>query len=271
MWVGNGGATDGTEVVPPMYGGNPLHVAWAGERLLYDVNTGGQPTIVGLTPGRGTAEVVVPQGGGPAATSDGRTVVFNSFETGARAGLWKADADGRHAVQLVPGDVGSAVVVTGDDRYVIFMSGRSGVQSPWIVPIDGGSPVLLINRPARPGGGVSADGRSFVFVALDKNPRQLVVCDLPACHAPRSYAAPPRPSPISSSPVRWMPDDRGVAYTDATQSNLWVQPFDGESPYQLTHFTDRIIEDFAWSHDGKRLAIARSTTTNDVVLFKGLR
>jgi hypothetical protein len=52
-----------------------------------------------------------------------------------------------------------------------------------------------------------------------------------------------------------MPDDRGVAYTDATQSNLWVQPFDGKPPYQLTHFTDRIIEDFAWSHDGKRLAI----------------
>jgi hypothetical protein len=68
-----------------------------------------------------------------------------------------------------------------------------------------------------------------------------------------------------------MPDDRGVAYIDAALSNLWVQPFDGKAPYQLTHFTDRIIEDFAWSHDGKRLAIARTTTTNDIVLFKGLR
>jgi hypothetical protein len=68
-----------------------------------------------------------------------------------------------------------------------------------------------------------------------------------------------------------MPDDSGVAYIDATQSNLWVQPFDGNPPHQLTHFTDRIIEDFAWSHDGKRLAIARTTTTNDIVLFKGLR
>ena len=133
------------------------------------------------------------------------------------------------------------------------------------MPIDGGSPKLLINQAARSGVGVSADGRSVISQALDKNPLELVVCDLPACNAPRSFAA-PRPSPI-----RWMPDDRGVAYTDATQSNLWVQPFDGKPPHQLTHFTDRIIEDFAWSHDGKRLAIARSTTTNDIVLFKGLR
>ena len=31
------------------------------------------------------------------------------------------------------------------------------------------------------------------------------------------------------------------------------------------------ITDFAWSRDGKRLAISRSVTTNDIVLFKGLR
>ena len=55
-------------------------------------------------------------------------------------------------------------------------------------------------------------------------------------------------------------------------TNLWIQPLDGKAPRQLTHFTDgRTIADFAWSRDGKRLAIARSTTTNDIVLFKGLR
>ena len=155
--------------------------------------------------------------------------------------------------------------VSSRHPHVIFISNRNGVQSPWIVPIDGGSPMLLINRTASGHVAVSADGRSFAFLALDKNPREIVVCDLPACKTPRNVEAP------RSTPVRWMPDDRGVAYIDATQSNLWVQPFDGKPPYQLTHFTDRIIEHFAWSHDGKRLAIARTTTTNDIVLFKGLR
>jgi hypothetical protein len=41
---------------------------------------------------------------------------------------------------------------------------------------------------------------------------------------------------------------------------------------QLTHFTgNRTILHFAWSRDGKHLTIARSTTTNDIVQFKGLK
>ena len=50
-----------------------------------------------------------------------------------------------------------------------------------------------------------------------------------------------------------------------------MQPLDGSAPRQITHFTDgRSIVDFAWSRDGKHLAIARTTVTNDIVLFKGL-
>ena len=56
-------------------------------------------------------------------------------------------------------------------------------------------------------------------------------------------------------------------------SNIWAASLDGQPPRQLTHFADEKnqIVDFKWSRDGKRLAIARSTTTNDIVLFKGLR
>jgi hypothetical protein len=51
-----------------------------------------------------------------------------------------------------------------------------------------------------------------------------------------------------------------------------VQPLDGSARRQLTHFADdRTITDFAWSRDGRRLAISRNTVTNDIVLFKGLR
>jgi hypothetical protein len=50
-----------------------------------------------------------------------------------------------------------------------------------------------------------------------------------------------------------------------------VQPIDGSKSYQLTQFTDRVIETFAWSPMDHRLAVARSVTTNDVVLFRGLQ
>jgi hypothetical protein len=46
----------------------------------------------------------------------------------------------------------------------------------------------------------------------------------------------------------------------------------GTAEASATHFADnRIMNDFAWSRDGTRLAIARATVTNDIVLFKGLR
>jgi len=51
--------------------------------------------------------------------------------------------------------------------------------------------------------------------------------------------------------------------------NLKVIPLDGRAAYPLTHFTDaQRIVDFAWSDDGKHLAISRASTANDIVLFK---
>ena len=72
--------------------------------------------------------------------------------------------------------------------------------------------------------------------------------------------------------MKWMSDGRSFAYIGPSSSNIWAQTLDGKPPRQLTHFTDnRQIADFAWSRDGKRLAIARATVTNDIVLIKGLK
>jgi Tol biopolymer transport system component len=68
---------------------------------------------------------------------------------------------------------------------------------------------------------------------------------------------------------RWTPDGRGLAY--AEKGNIWVQSLDGGQPRQLTKFTDQEITDFAWSPDGKRLAVSRRTDLADVVLIKGVK
>jgi hypothetical protein len=50
----------------------------------------------------------------------------------------------------------------------------------------------------------------------------------------------------------------------ATGGNVWTQAIDASQLHQLTHFTDgRIIDDFAWSQDAERLAVARSAAAND--------
>ena len=46
---------------------------------------------------------------------------------------------------------------------------------------------------------------------------------------------------------------------------------DGGPPHPLTTFTDKNIVDFAWSPDGKRLAMTRGRIVFDIVLMKGIR
>ena len=275
IWVGNRLATQGAEVVP-LAPGKRGDVAWAAERLVYTSFTPGEPSIVSIRPDGRMPEEIVLKGIAPGATSDGRTIVYISTKTGSEAGLWKADADGRNAIQLVSGSImvdptatGNWVTVTPDDRQAVFVSLDGGLPAIWTVPLDGGAPVQLFEGLAVTPH-VSPNGTLLVYGTPDaQNQPSVMVCEFPACSARRSLTL---PANLAAVGLKWMPDSRAVAYIDKTLSNIWGLPIDGKPPYQLTHFTDgRTITDFVWSHDGERLAISRSVTTNDIVLFRGLR
>ena len=260
LWVGNGGATTGADVVQRV----PVsleRVAWAGDRLLYASVIGGKPAILRVAPGENTPEDVVLEALAPAVTSDGRTIVFVS-STDNTLDLWTADANGRRKTRLVPSVTAEQVAVTPDDRYVLYTSLLGGTVSIWMVSIEGGSPMkLTAGRNAV----VSPDGGSIVFTAeVNGGVPALLVCGLPTCSSPKTIGAGGFEAAVS-----WTPDGRGVAY--ASDGNLWVQPLSGGAVRQLTRFTDgRPIRSFAWSRDGQRLAITRSTVTNDIVLFEAV-
>jgi Tol biopolymer transport system component len=93
----------------------------------------------------------------------------------------------------------------------------------------------------------------------------LLVCGFPACTDRRILELPKN---FRVNSIRFTPDGRAIAYADWSGANIWALPIDGGPPRQITHFTDRTITAFAWSRDGKRLAVARTTTTNDIVLLK---
>jgi Tol biopolymer transport system component len=260
LWVGDGGAVTGADLVQRV----PTsvdRVAWAGDRLLYAGIVGGQPAILRVTPGQNSPEDVVLEALAPAATSDGGTIVFVS-STDNTLDLWTADANGRRKTRLAPSVTANLLAVTPDDRYVLFNSILGGSVSIWMVSIEGGSPTKLTDGT---GAAVSPDGGSIAFVAQGaRGVPSLVVCSLPGCSSPRTIG----PAQLDT-PVSWPPDGRGVAY--ASNGNLWVQALSGGAPRQLTRFTDgRPIRSFAWSRDGQRLAITRSTVTNDIVLFEGV-
>jgi Tol biopolymer transport system component len=202
----------------------------------------------------------------PTTTADGRTMVFLSTDR-ERPGLWKT-TDGGRPVQVIPGQA-AWPCVTRDDRHVVFASSQAGVQSLWMVSIDGGTPIQVANRfAAAPT--LSPDGKAIFFGSLDNQERRVfLICDLSDCSSPQSV---PFPAGAVLGRWKWTPDGQGIAYVTGMPPNIWVQSVNGKPARQFTHFTDdREIADLAWSRDGTRLAIARAMTTNDIVLFKGLR
>jgi Tol biopolymer transport system component len=160
-------------------------------------------------------------------------------------------------------------VITRDDQHVIYFSFAGGAGHLWIVPIAGGQP-----KPFGPAGGyradVSPDGKLMAFMSLEPQGAWFVSsCDMPMCSGVRHV----RPLDGGGYLVRWTPDSRSIAYAKTYPgANIWVHPLDASPERQLTHFADgRSILDFAWSRDGKRLAIARTSTSEDIVLFRGLK
>ncbi len=71
----------------------------------------------------------------------------------------------------------------------------------------------------------------------------------------------------------WAPDGQSVLYiiTQNSISNLWQQPLNGTAPTQVTSFTRHRLYDFAWSPDGKQLAVVRGRSNDDAILLEGLK
>jgi Tol biopolymer transport system component len=70
----------------------------------------------------------------------------------------------------------------------------------------------------------------------------------------------------------YSPDGRALMYPKVTNGvlNLWSQPIDGGPSTAVTSFTTGDTFGFALSRDGKQLAVARGTVTNDAVLVSNL-
>jgi Tol biopolymer transport system component len=70
-----------------------------------------------------------------------------------------------------------------------------------------------------------------------------------------------------STPFLWTPDGKSIANITTHQgvSNLVAQSSDGGQLRQLTNFASGLIFSFDWSRDGKLLACARGSISNDVI------
>ena len=211
----------------------------------------------------------------PWVTPGGQYIVFTSSRELLRRSIWRMDPDGGNLKRLTEGPGDILPQSSPDGRWVVFWSNRSGELRAWKVSIDGGEPVQLsdqlMNNPT-----VSPDGSQIACLSLETQPNGLKskIAIIPfAGGDPIKVLDLPQSYRQTNVGLRWTPDGRALTYVDTTDgvSNIWALPLDGGKPVQLTNFkTDQIFW-FAFSQDGKQLALSRGTETSDVILIRDFR
>jgi eukaryotic-like serine/threonine-protein kinase len=206
--------------------------------------------------------------GAPAVTADGRTLLF----FGA-ASPWLMNSDGHIHQQ---GNSGWCGDISPDGKFIVFHN-QEGVKK---VVLQGGDAAQLDDDSAGCPS-ISPDGHWIAFPRFDaaKNLAQLKIVAADGSGSVRllpflsSYNEIQVPGAQVNSLVFWTASSDALTFvrTKNGVSNLWRTPIKGGPSSQITNFTSGLIWDHAWSRDGKYLALAKGTVSNDAILLTDLR
>jgi Tol biopolymer transport system component len=205
------------------------------------------------------------------ACPDGRTVVFKS-DRREQLNLWKIDLPTGRTSQVTSGpSIDSSPTCSPDSKSVIFISARGGQTAIWRVALDGGSaPMRLFPLPTEDYA-ISRDRKWIATFDTDwwTHPPKLEIVDAGTGSVARKIAL-HIPGYAAGGAIRWTPDSSGVLlpWSEAGATNLWLQPVQGGRARQITHFSSGLVKDFAFSPDGRRLALSHGADTTDILLLR---
>jgi Tol biopolymer transport system component len=205
----------------------------------------------------------------PATCGDGRFIVFTAYRN-EMLNVWRIDADGSNPVQLTDETFAFNPECSPDGKSVLYT--RANDTTAWQVPIQGGTPSQVV-VPNTAGGAlrISPDGKLLAYRALPatmSSPAVLTVVPFGGGSPLYRFDV-----PMGAFEVHWAPDGQALDYalTRGGASNIWRQALAGGAPKQITNFKSDRIFFFAWSRDGKQLALERGNTPSDVVLISNFQ
>lgn len=213
----------------------------------------------------------------PAATADGKYVVFTSNRTGGFT-IWRMNRDGGDPLQLTNGGntIDSQAQISKDGRSVIFMRQASdgGNAKLMRVSIDGGEAVPLMpeNTAAEYFPRLSPDGKLLAYHTFSfdaNNPNIEPKVKIVGFDGEKIDKSAKEFETNISPEFKFSPGGKSLTYLNhGGIDNLWdFSPADRkEKP--LTDFTSGNISNFVWSNDGKKLFIIRAVFNSDLVLIK---
>lgn len=205
----------------------------------------------------------------PTVTPDGRHIVFHSNRTGS-FNIWRVDIDGSNLLQLTRGGENFQPHCSPDNQWVVYRSWSDGIGTLWKVPIDGGEPVRLTDKPSS-WPVISPDGKLIACSYFDEQLSPgwgLAVIPFEGGPPLKTFELPPTATLWNS--LRWAPDGDGLDYRD-NRRGIWRQPLMGAAPTKVAAFETERIHNFAWSSDGKQLALTRGTTVDDIILIRDFK
>ena len=202
---------------------------------------------------------------GLCVSPDGKYLVFTSWRSG-KSNLWRVDADGKNLTQLTDGEVDTRPQCSPDGQSVIFQRGLHSRPVLWKINLEGGESVQLTDFYAK-WNAVSNDGRRVSFFQMVDNKWRIGIIPSEGGAILQRLDV---PASLKENEIRWSPDDRSLFYISASGNvgNVWTLPLDGTETKPVTNFKSQYLEDFAWSADGKHLAVSRSLQVSDVVLIE---
>ncbi len=269
IWLARAGETTPAKQITTRVN-NYLRLSWTPDgELVYASDRSGSWDIWIRDPAEGNEKQLTINKNGnvlPSVSPDGRYVFFTSIRADS-VNIWRMDIDGGNPKQITNGNLDHSSSCSPDGKWLVYAHDASGKSTVWKVSTDGGTPVQLTNSEAAnptfsPDGKLIACsyGNGKVAIIPSHGGQPLKVFDIP--------------TPFIVEPgFQWTSDGRAVTFVDTREgvSNIWSQPLVGGPWKQITDFKSEDIFAFAWSRDGKQLALARGVETGDVVLITDLR
>lgn len=200
----------------------------------------------------------------PAASADGRVVVFASSRNNGKFNIWRINIeDGSDAKQLTFTDGNFYPSVSPDNQWVAYDNLVGSKASVWKVPLQGGEAIKVAENYRMPV--FSPDGRLIAArYHLNSGSRNLAVFSAEGGQ-PLSQV----PIPVLEwQRVQWL-DAHTLSYIKNVDgySNIWSYDLNSRVEKQLTHFNSDQIYAYSWSPDFKQVACQRGAVISNVTMI----
>jgi len=200
------------------------------------------------------------------ACADGRYIVFRRVNrTGAAVvNLWRMDVTGSNVSQLTAGQNDREPVCSPDSKWVYYID-QADNRYVKRVAVGGGAAETVVKSPVA-AFDLSPDGKLVSSWDVREEDHKLMIRLDPTDGGKTTDVD--ADSRMTSAPM-FSPDGKSIVYVvrEKGVDNLWEQSLDGKNRKQLTTFPKDLIFRYAFSKDGKQIAIERGNIESDAFLF----